>query len=63
MGNSLTQTSLFMHGSTVVDNTVLAREGARTGLITTREFEDTVLMKRGAYGRWDHGLETSLDRG
>ena len=48
----LTQTSLFMHGSTVVDNTILTREGARTGLITTRGFEDTVLMTRGAYGRW-----------
>ena len=48
----LAQTSLFMHGSTVVDNTILTREGARTGLITTRGFEDTVLMTRGAYGRW-----------
>jgi N-methylhydantoinase A len=46
------QTSLFMHGSTVVDNTILTRDGARTGLITTRGFEDTVLITRGAYGRW-----------
>ena len=48
----LTNTSLFMHGSTVVDNTILTRDGARTGLITTRGFEDTVLTTRGAYGRW-----------
>jgi len=48
----LAQTSLFMHGSTVVDNTILTRDGARTGLITTRGFEDTVLVTRGAYGRW-----------
>ena len=48
----LAQTSLFMHGSTVVDNTILTRDGARTGLITTRGFEDTVLTTRGAYGRW-----------
>ena len=48
----LAQTSLFMHGSTVVDNTILTREGARTGLITTRGFEDTLLVTRGAYGRW-----------
>src|SRR5580704_15593352 len=48
----LAQTSLFMHGSPVVDNTILTRESARTGLITTRGFEDTVLMTRGAYGRW-----------
>lgn len=48
----LSQTSLFMHGSTVVDNTVLTREGSRTGLLTTEGFEDTVLVTRGAYGRW-----------
>jgi N-methylhydantoinase A len=48
----LGQTSLFIHGSTVVDNTVLTRDGARTGLITTTGFEDTVLVTRGAYGRW-----------
>ena len=44
--------SLFMHGSTVVDNTLLTRGGARTGLITTEGFEDTLLITRGAYGRW-----------
>ncbi len=48
----LAQTVLFMHGSTVVDNTILTRDGARTGLITTRGFEDTLLTTRGAYGRW-----------
>src|SRR5579863_28951 len=52
LADLLSRTSLFMHGSTVVDNTILTREGARTGLITTRGFEDTVLMTRGAYGRW-----------
>jgi len=48
----LAQTSLFVHGSTVVDNAILTRDGSRTGLITTRGFEDTVLITRGAYGRW-----------
>jgi N-methylhydantoinase A len=48
----MAQTSLFVHGSTVVDNTVLTRDGARTGLVTTRGFEDTLLVTRGAYGRW-----------
>ncbi len=41
-----------MHGSTVVDNTLLTRSGARTGLITTEGFEDTLIITRGAYGRW-----------
>ena len=31
----LARTALFMHGSTVVDNTLFTRSGARTGLITT----------------------------
>jgi N-methylhydantoinase A len=52
LADLLAQTSLFMHGSTVVDNVILTRDGARTGLITTRGFEDTVLMTRAAYGRW-----------
>jgi N-methylhydantoinase A len=46
------QTRIFVHGSTVVDNTVLTRDGAVTGLITTAGFEDTLLVTRGAYGRW-----------
>ena len=46
------RTRLFIHGSTVVDNTLLTRDGARTGLITTRGFEDTLRVTRGAYGRW-----------
>ena len=48
----LAQTALFMHGSTVVDNTLVTRTGARTGLITTEGFEDTLTITRGAYGRW-----------
>ncbi len=48
----LARTSLFAHGSTVVDNAILTREGAKTGLITTEGFEDTLLITRGAYGRW-----------
>lgn len=52
LADLLTQTSLFMHGSTVVNNTILTQETARIGLIATRGLEDTVLMTRGAYGRW-----------
>lgn len=45
-------TSLFVHGSTVVDNTLLTSSGSHTGLITTQGFEDTLRVTRGAYGRW-----------
>lgn len=48
----LAQTRLFLHGSTVVDNTIITRDGTRTGLVTTTGFEDTLLVTRGAYGRW-----------
>jgi N-methylhydantoinase A len=42
----LQATKLFLHGSTVVDNTIFTRDGARTGLITTAGFEDTLLVTR-----------------
>ena len=48
----LAETALFVHGSTVVDNTLLTRSGAKTGLIATEGFEDTLAITRGAYGRW-----------
>lgn len=48
----LGRTQLFVHGSTVAENTLLTRDGARTGLITTAGFEDTLPVTRGAYGRW-----------
>ena len=48
----LARTHLFVHGSTVVDNAVLTRDGARTGLLATEGFEDTLHVTRGAYGRW-----------
>ena len=40
LGDLLRRSGLFTHGSTVVDNALLARDGARTGLITTEGFED-----------------------
>lgn len=39
-GPPLSQTRLFLHGTTVVINTILERSGARTALITTRGFRD-----------------------
>lgn len=53
----LSETALFLHGSTVVDNALLTKDGAVTGLITTAGFEDTLLMTRGAYGRWSGQAE------
>lgn len=56
----LERTTLFVHGSTVVDNTVLTRDGAPTGLLATHGFEDTLLVTRGAYGRWSGLTEDGI---
>ncbi|HWL91433.1 MAG TPA: hydantoinase/oxoprolinase family protein, partial [Actinomycetota bacterium] len=39
------------HGTTVGTNALIERRGARVGLITTRGFEDTVLIGRGPMGK------------
>ncbi|HEU4342017.1 MAG TPA: hydantoinase/oxoprolinase N-terminal domain-containing protein, partial [Candidatus Binatia bacterium] len=38
---------LFFHACTVGENTLITKAGARTGLITTKGFADTLLMMRG----------------
>src|SRR5262249_7462478 len=52
---------LFLHGCTIVDNVILTRAGARVGLITTAGFEDTLLVTRGAYGRWSGLTEDRIN--
>lgn len=56
----LQRTKLFIHGSTVADNTVFTRDGSKTGLLATEGFEDTVLVTRGAYGRWSGLTEEGI---
>lgn len=56
----LADTRLFIHGSTIVDNTLLTQSGAETGLITTKGFEDTLVATRGAYGRWSGLTEEQI---
>src|SRR5579871_3312916 len=43
----LAATSLFVHASTVADNTLLTRSGPVTGLLTTSGFGDSLVMMRG----------------
>jgi N-methylhydantoinase A len=40
----LRDTDLFVHGTTVATNAVLTRNGARTGLVTTRGHEDAIII-------------------
>lgn len=42
----LRQIKAFGHGTTQATNTLIERKGARTGLITTRGFGDTLLLQR-----------------
>ena len=58
----LAETYLFVHGSTVVDNAILTRDGAKVGLISTKGFEDTVLMTRGADGKVRSRLDAIYDK-
>ncbi|MGH7826585.1 MAG: hydantoinase/oxoprolinase N-terminal domain-containing protein, partial [Candidatus Binatia bacterium] len=43
----LCATRLFFHACTIGDNTLITRTGAKTGLIITRGFGDTLHMMRG----------------
>ncbi len=43
----LRATRLFYHASTVADNTLITRTGAKTGIIATKGFGDAFLMMRG----------------
>lgn len=45
-GLNLSDTELFLHGSTVAINTVLERKGAKTALVTTRGFRDVYEIGR-----------------
>jgi N-methylhydantoinase A len=56
----ISQAALFVHGSTVVDNAILTRDGSKVGLITTEGFEDTLLITRGGYGRWSGLTEEKM---
>ncbi len=46
----LRETALFVHACTVATNALINRSGAKTGLITTKGFEDAILIMR-ARGR------------
>lgn len=47
LGGFLGQVELIIHGTTLATNTLINRNGARTGMITTRDFRDIVEIRRG----------------
>lgn len=51
----ISRCQLFVHGSTVATNTLLEGKGAKTGMITTEGFRDSLEIRRGAReNSWDH---------
>lgn len=56
----LNKTDIMFHGTTVADNAVFTKTGSKVGLLTTRGFEDTLIMARGALGRWSGLTENEI---
>ena len=51
----LSKCELFVHGSTIATNTMLEGKGAKTAMITTEGFRDSLEIRRGAReNSWDH---------
>ena len=46
LGDFLSELDFFAHGTTVATNTLLTGTGAKTGLICTKGFRDTIEMRR-----------------
>lgn len=47
LGAFLGQVELIIHGTTLATNTLINRNGARTGMITTKGFRDIIEIRRG----------------
>ncbi len=51
----LTETALFVHGTTAATNTILERKGAKVGLLVSDGFRDSLEIRRGYRpDPWDH---------
>jgi N-methylhydantoinase A len=55
----LSQCAMFLNGTTVTTNAMIQRTGAKTGMIITRGFEDTLIIGR-VRSRWVGLDETAL---
>src|SRR5437016_3612594 len=48
----LGDTKLFLHATTIAENAVITGDLAEGGFLTTRGFEDTLILMRGGYAEW-----------
>lgn len=51
VGDILSRTDIFAHGTTASTNALIQRRGARVGVLFTAGFEDTLTIARGPIGR------------
>lgn len=51
VGDILSRTDIFAHGTTASTNALIQRKGARVGVLFTAGFEDTLVIARGPIGR------------
>src|SRR5581483_1260722 len=55
VGAFLSNTELFVHGSTIATNTLLEKKGAKVGLLVTEGFRDSLEIRRSIRENvWDH---------
>jgi N-methylhydantoinase A len=53
--NLLEGCEIFFHGTTIATNTLIEASGAKTGMLTTRGFRDSLEIRRGIRDdQWDH---------
>ena len=47
VGDFVAQVGLLIHGTTLATNTLINKDGATTGMVTTRDFADVIEIRRG----------------
>jgi N-methylhydantoinase A len=59
VGIDMSEASMFSHGTTIAINAIIQQNGAKTGVIATRGFRDTLEMRRGSR---THMLDPLMDK-
>ena len=54
------QTNFFLHATTIAENAIVAGDLAKSGILVTKGFEDTLSMMRGGYAEWSGRSEEEI---
>lgn len=60
LASLLRDTRLLLHATTIAENAVITGDLAEGGLLTTRGFEDTLILMRGGYAEWSGRPEDEI---